>query len=169
MKVSPRARQVMIWTGLLATVAAVLLAPSPDNTVQPARKDANPAGLNLQGKPSTEHQVQPKLLPQKRTGLGYMPKDLFHAEVPRNQLADNARPVPAPKPMAPPLPYSYMGRILDKGKVTVFLTRDEKPYVVQVGDVLDGQYRVDLIQPPVMELTYLPLAQKQRLNIGPDQ
>jgi hypothetical protein len=32
--------------------------------------------------------------------------------------------------------------------------------------VLDGQYRVDAIDPPLLEFTYLPLAQKQTLNIG---
>ena len=34
------------------------------------------------------------------------------------------------------------------------------------GAVLDGQYRVDAIDPPLLEFTYLPLAQKQTLNIG---
>ena len=58
------------------------------------------------------------------------------------------------------------GKLAEQGQFSVFLTRNGKPYVARPGDVLDGQYRVDAIDPPVLELTYLPLAQKQTLNIG---
>ncbi|GBG15163.1 uncharacterized protein NMK_2766, partial [Novimethylophilus kurashikiensis] len=71
-----------------------------------------------------------------------------------------------PKPVAPPLPYIYMGKMVDESGLSIFLTRNNKPYVVHVGDILDNQYRVELIKPPMMELTYLPLKEKQVLNIG---
>ena len=34
------------------------------------------------------------------------------------------------------------------------------------GETIDGTYRVDEIRPPVLTLTYLPLEQRQQLNIG---
>jgi hypothetical protein len=64
------------------------------------------------------------------------------------------------------LPFTYMGKMDENGELTVFLTKGEVPYVAKVGSVLDGQYRVDSIQPPMVEFTYIPLGQKQILNIG---
>lgn len=82
-----------------------------------------------------------------------------------------APPPPPPKslrppPSAPPLPFAYLGQMLEDGKLTVFLTRQDRNYVVKQGDVLDGNYRVDAIEPPVMTLTYLPLNIKQTIRIG---
>lgn len=70
------------------------------------------------------------------------------------------------KPIAPPLPYIYMGKITDKNGLSIFLTRNEKVYVVKDTGQIDLDYYVDLIRPPFIEITYLPLKEKQVLNIG---
>lgn len=70
------------------------------------------------------------------------------------------------KPVAPQLPYRYMGKMLEKGQWTIFLTRNDKPYVVHEGELLDYEYSVNSIKPPVLELIYLPLNEKQTLLIG---
>ena len=71
-----------------------------------------------------------------------------------------------PPPQAPPLPYTYIGKIVDEGQVVVFLTRQERNYAVRSGDKLDDTYQVDDIKPNVMLLTYLPLNLQQSLTIG---
>lgn len=70
---------------------------------------------------------------------------------------------PAPPP---PMPFTYMGKMLEDGETVVFLTRGDRNYVVRKGATLDGQYRVDEIGPRTMVLTYLPAKAKQSLAIG---
>lgn len=77
-----------------------------------------------------------------------------------------APPPPPPPPMAPPLPFTVIGKSLEDGKWAVYLAAGERTHIASVGDVLDGGWRVDRIAPPFLTLTYLPLNQVQQLNIG---
>jgi hypothetical protein len=77
-----------------------------------------------------------------------------------------AAPPPPPPPSAPPLPFTFLGKAAADGSWEVFLARADKTYIVRGKTVVDGQYRVDSIAPPLMTLTYLPLNQVQQLNIG---
>lgn len=78
----------------------------------------------------------------------------------------NEPPPPPPPPSAPPLPFTYIGKSLQDGVWQIYLARGERTYLVNDGDTIDGIYRVDAIRPPVLTLTYLPLEQRQQLNIG---
>jgi hypothetical protein len=75
-------------------------------------------------------------------------------------------PPAAAAPSAPPLPYKVLGKKLEDGVWQVFLTYQERVYVVKEGDILDNTYRVDEIRPPAMILTYVPLNERQMLAIG---
>lgn len=73
---------------------------------------------------------------------------------------------PAPAPVAPPLQIKYLGRVSD-GRVTrVFLLHQDKNYAPKVGERIEGLYRLDKIQDDTLELTYLPLGIKQKLDIN---
>lgn len=74
-------------------------------------------------------------------------------------------PKPAP-PAPPPLPFKYLGKVIDDAKVTVFVMQGDRNYAVKTGDVINGTYRVDVIAPPMMTLTFLPLGMQQSLEIG---
>lgn len=74
--------------------------------------------------------------------------------------------LPVPVPTAPPLPFVYLGKKLEGGSWEVYLGQGDKTFVVREGQVLEGQYRVDVIKPPQMELVYLPLGLSQNLAIG---
>ena len=79
------------------------------------------------------------------------------------------KPLPAPPPpapTAPPLPLTFIGKKFEKGQWEVFVSHGERIHVLKVSDVIDGLYRVDNVQPPRMDLTYLPLNQPQQLDIG---
>jgi len=73
---------------------------------------------------------------------------------------------PPPKPTAPPLPFTYLGKMEDNGKWEAYLTRNGETYVVREQSVIDGTYRADSITPSMLTMTYLPLKQVQRLAIG---
>ena len=74
---------------------------------------------------------------------------------------------PAPPPRAPALPYRYLGRMEEDGRVVAFLAEGNQPVprVVRQGDLLTN-HRVDEITPQGMRLTYLPLNETQRLLFG---
>jgi len=71
---------------------------------------------------------------------------------------------PPPKPAAPPLPFRYVGRLLDGDKLAVFLARGEESLSVAAGDTI-GEYRVDRITENEVLFTYLPLKTKQSLPL----
>jgi hypothetical protein len=73
---------------------------------------------------------------------------------------------PPPPPTAPPLPFTFVGKAVEKGEWEVFLARGAETLIVRNKTVIDGVYRVDAIAPPAMTFTYLPMNQVQQLNIG---
>jgi len=70
--------------------------------------------------------------------------------------------VEAPPPMAPPFPHAWVGRFNDEAQRAV-VAGSEATWVVAVGDVIEGQWRIDQIQERQMTLTYLPLQQRQTI------
>jgi hypothetical protein len=72
----------------------------------------------------------------------------------------------ASKPVAPPLPYTYMGSY-EQGETTMyFLTKGDRVYDVKVGDVLDETYKVESVHNGQLIFTYLPLHTSQGLRLG---
>lgn len=71
--------------------------------------------------------------------------------------------LPPPPPSAPPLAFTFLGRMVDKGEVTIFLSKSGQQYTVKVNDVLDDTYRVDKITAANAVLTYIPLNIQQTL------
>jgi type IV pilus biogenesis protein PilP len=70
------------------------------------------------------------------------------------------------KATAPPLPFTFFGRVVDSGETRVFLSRGDMTYTVAVGDKLDGGYRVEKITANAVVLRYLPMNVTQTLDIG---
>lgn len=69
------------------------------------------------------------------------------------------------KPTAPPLPFAYLGKVIEDGKAAVFLSRGGESYSVAAGDTIGGEYRVDAVSDREITFTYLPLKTKQRLPL----
>lgn len=78
-------------------------------------------------------------------------------------LSVSASNSPPPQPSAPPLAFVFLGRMIDKGEVTVFLSKSGQQYTVKVNDILDDTYRVDMITADNAVLTYIPLNIQQTL------
>lgn len=86
-------------------------------------------------------------------------------------------PPPAPAPTAPSptaeasppdavWPYVLLGKIHDDRGWQVFLGHGETTVFARAGDMAGDGFRIDSIQPPRMEVTYLPLGQSLHIPIG---
>lgn len=73
---------------------------------------------------------------------------------------------PAAPPTAPPLPFTYLGKKLDNQAWEVWLAMGDKTLYVRNGSIVETDYVVNSIKPPLMTLTYLPMKQTQTLTIG---
>jgi hypothetical protein len=71
-----------------------------------------------------------------------------------------------PPPEAPPLPFHVLGRYVEDGKVAVFLQHNDQNLVVRVGETIADQYKVESLAGGVLTLVYLPLNQRQTLEVG---
>jgi hypothetical protein len=71
----------------------------------------------------------------------------------------------ATTPAAPPLPFAYLGKAIEDGKLEVFLSRGEQSYSVRAGQKIDGEYRIDKVTQNSVSFTYLPLKTRPTLDI----
>jgi hypothetical protein len=68
-------------------------------------------------------------------------------------------------PPAPPLPFRYIGRVVQNGKAEVLLLRGTLLYSIGEGDEIDGEYRVERITGAAIRFTYLPGGSRQELDL----
>ncbi|XZG71375.1 hypothetical protein ACTSKR_05805 [Chitinibacteraceae bacterium HSL-7] len=87
-----------------------------------------------------------------------------------------SKPTPTPVPVAPPLPFVVTATWHERGMDQVVIEASGQQFILcqrcealgrtQVGDTLMGSYRLDAVNRNMIELTYLPLNQKQMLPVG---
>lgn len=65
----------------------------------------------------------------------------------------------------PPLPFTYLGKVIEDGRLQVFLGRGDDSYSVARGTKIGKEYRVDKVTESSVTFTYLPLKTKQVLDI----
>ncbi len=101
--------------------------------------------------------------------------ELFAAKSWQAPAAPPPPPPPAPPPAAPappsapPLPFTFMGRMFDAERPTVFLVKGERAYLVAQGDAIDESYRLEKVEPGQLTLRYLPLDALQTMAVGDNQ
>lgn len=94
-------------------------------------------------------------------------KDLFERRswLPPAPPPPPLAPVAAKAPEAPRMPFSYLGVIDGRAIVRqVLIAKGDQLFIVKKSDVLEGTYRIDDITDHAIELTYLPLNQRQSLS-----
>jgi hypothetical protein len=85
-------------------------------------------------------------------------------------------PPPPPPPVAPPFPYQWVGRWQEPQAAPVaplaakpaarelaVIAGPNQTWVVKVGDVIEGQWRIDAVTETSVQVTYLPLSQTQTI------
>ncbi|MBV6319925.1 hypothetical protein [Duganella violaceipulchra] len=172
-----------IAMGLALAVAAGLVlfgdnSPSGDIAEPVARGRATPAAApapraGKEAKPQAEVAIlrltpRPMLVGESgeatfASGEGVFQGQNWNPPPPPPPPVSNA---PPPAPVAPPMPFTVIGKAVADGAWEVYLARGDKTYVVKNQTVIDGTYRVEKIAPPLMSVTYLPLNQVQQINIG---
>lgn len=79
----------------------------------------------------------------------------------------NLPPPPPPKPVAPPLPYTYLGQYRDAdGAIVFYLRKGDQVILAKPGSQLDEQYRLEADFRQGLTFTYLPLKEAQVIPIG---
>jgi len=162
----------LMLTGTLATAALVSREESAGNEVVAA--DNHSASTNA-GTPERKQSQQLLQLGRLvRSKTAQPDKDPFAGKtwyVPPPPPPPPPAP-PAPivqeviRPSAPPLPFSYMGRMVeDDGHVVVYLAQGSRALSVSIGDTIDNIYHIDSLSSGQLVLTYLPLGIRQTLNI----
>lgn len=98
-----------------------------------------------------------------RTPLGEPRAELFgpHSWQPPapKSAAVIAKTPTAPSP--PPMPYKFVGTLVQDGKLQVLLAKGDAVIPVRVGESIDGGYRVESIGEDQITLIYLPLGKKE--------
>ncbi len=168
----------LLGLALLATVVAVVFAPDEpqvdDATVQPARRPPTQAMTSVPGLtfalPGAATQTsEPSLsagAPDTRADVEGRIIDIFavpRKPVPKQMAA--APEVPA-APVAPPFDYEYMGHVVEQGEESFFFTRADRPYIVKIGDTLDGSFLLESVSGNVAVVVYVPLGLKQTVVLG---
>ena len=167
MRLTPRIRQIVLGTTLAATLSAVAWqyaqpqSEPADGVVAPVKNKTTQKSFTQ----STPHLALDKLQRADDVQVDRI-KDAFQAQSWAPPPPPPAPPAPPPPPSPPPLPFTYMGQLVEDGTLTVFLSRQDQNYAVKAGDSLDGTYRVDKVENRRLVLTYLPLNMQQSLAIG---
>jgi len=156
------------WTALKeddATDELVVTKSSKPSTAMTVRKSQQQAPALTVNALSNSG----KLIPWqslKREPLTDKPYDLFkvHSWLVIPPIK-KMKPQPAPPPVAPPAPFTYIGKLEDSPKGTqVFLMANGKLYSVVKGEKINQQWRLDAEDTNALRLTYLPLNLVQTLS-----
>ncbi len=67
---------------------------------------------------------------------------------------------------APPLPFRYVGRLVQNGRAEVLLMRGALLHSIAEGDEIDGEYRVERITAASIRFLYLPARVAQSLDVA---
>lgn len=163
MAIDARLRKGLLWGALAATLGSALLAPSEELSAPQASKHARaPSASAARSSPSVERTAVvtiPPLAKYEREPEKGLVVDLFEARLPPPAP-------PKPAPVAPRVPFAYMGMVEDASTVKVYLVQGEQMHEVKVGETFAGNYRLDAIGAEALTLTYLPLNAKQALATG---
>lgn len=172
-------RKLILGAALFATLIAVVmveddedLTPNTVETVQPTRTSSEKTRADI----NTIDYLEVDLLGQRSfnadagdlfKSTSWQPKQpqiSLQQQAAKAEQAARAAAPPAPKP--PPLPFKYIGKMINDNKIRVFLADSEQNYVVWLGGHIENQYRVDAVNDEAITLTYLPLNAKQTLAIN---
>jgi hypothetical protein len=170
MAMPSRARSLVLGIALALTLVAARLV-GREEEAPPAAPEVRAARAPGAGGERSIERIEidlDRLAARKGGAPGADPfRALSWQSVAQEEARKNAPPPPPPPPpQAPPLPFTYMGKLIEEGRIVVFLTQGERNHIVRQGDTIDGTYRVDAVTERHLSLTYLPLKQKQELAFG---
>lgn len=162
-----------LFAALVLTLTAAYFAPAEEKTVAPVpveRRSLPSDGdrsLRRLGPPERVLAIKPRTVEDDVAPVFATPLANAAPAPPPNPPAVPALVGPPLPPPAPALPFKAFGRYVEDGRAGIFVLHQGRSMVVRTGDVIDGQYRVERIDEQQMTLLYLPLNERQTLEIGP--
>jgi hypothetical protein len=162
-------RQWILAFGLVLTLALVWMAPS--ESLDPATKGQGAPDIARQGAlkggaNGPQSSAQPPVIALRQRDELPIARLSPQAFDMRSWTPPPPPPPPPGPPIAPPLPFVYLGKKLEDGTWEVFLERGDRVLHVRERDVIEATWRVEAIRESAMTFQYLPLAQAQTLNFG---
>jgi len=156
--IPPRTAAVVIALALVASVVGgAPWTSTPPPAAQADRAMVPPAALK-------EEPLDLEAL-ERRKVSGTVP-DLFEHRAPTPPAPVRIAVVaPPPTPVAPPLPFRYLGRLDDGERRAVFLEEGKNVYSVAVGDMIDQRYRIERITDTAVTFRHVLLGTEQTLPI----
>jgi hypothetical protein len=154
-------RKIVLALALCATVLASWIDLPQQDLVEPLQ--ATGTGASARPMPPLRAPLPPSTLPAARFLAAQPSPDLF---APRHWQPPPASVAPvAVVPRAPPLPFRYLGKVLEEDGVLVFVSQGGLTHLLRRGDQL-ADYKVEQITSAEMTFVFLPLLEKQRLTFG---
>jgi hypothetical protein len=174
------ALRTKIMLGAAAAIAAyVFMGQGDEQTVEVAKNSAKPLTTRVQAaRTRRQDPAQTLYLLAHRVSDDDAAPSLFSAHSWYTPPPPPPPPPPAPTltaaqeaalraPVAPPLPFAYMGSYTPDGSNPVFfLMQGDRVYNVRVGDTLNDTYSVDSVANGQLVMTYKPLKIQQQLTVG---
>jgi hypothetical protein len=155
--IPPRAAAAVVALALLASVVAGREKPADPAPIVQASIDRNPSVQLPDAEIEVEKLKREETAPSSSADP-FAPKS-FAPPPPKRADAAPARPT------APPLPFTYLGKVIDGGKTVVFVARADENYTLEAGQTVAGNYHVDKITDTTVTFTYLPMKTRQTLQI----
>lgn len=81
------------------------------------------------------------------------------------EIVGSAPAVPPPAPTAPPLPFAYLGKLIDGDKLEIFIAHGDEHYSAEQGKTIGGEYKIEKVTAKAVTFIYLPLGTRQSLPI----
>lgn len=160
-------RQLALVSLLLATLAATWWASTIDESA------SDPAAVPSARAPRVTHAVevragraQPADGTVPRIERSAWPLSAATVMEPPTVRAAGPSVVPPSPAGPPPLPFVFVGAIEDGGRRTAILMEGPQVLLVEARQRIDTRYRVERVSATNIEFTYLPLEQKQVLDIA---
>jgi hypothetical protein len=157
--------QRRIGLGCAVLLAIAMTVAGDDKSIQletPKRLAPGPGGQGSVAAPEKPERIEVAKLsrvPPAADGVDvFAPKSRNKASVVRNAIA------PLPQPVAPPMPFQYVGQIEGKDGPTVLLSRGAESFSVRAGEPIDPDYRLETVTAQALTIVYLPLNERQTLN-----
>jgi len=169
----------LIWVALLLTLVAVAWTAMQEEEIDTAVDLVNTKSITISSN-VTEAREDGLLTNEKKVAMAETYawqqinrevntkeiKNIFnpHSWEVKPKLV-KTKPLPPPPPTAPPLPFTYMGKLdQDSDGVQVFLLQGDKVLTVNVGSNVNQLWRLDGESDVDLVFTYLPLDQQKVLR-----